>query len=160
MNAIKLYRLSRWLYLHKFILGAKVFRAIIFYAYNCRIPYTCEIGKGTYLVAMGIGVALHDRVVIGKNCAIGHRVSIIGKSPYSKVPVLGDNVFIAPGAVISGPVIIENNVIIGANSVVTKSVKAGKIVAGVPARIIGEVQDLPYEIHARESFNDLVSPYL
>ena len=38
-------------------------------------------------------------------------------------------------------VTIGNDVIVGAGSIVTKSIPDGKIVAGNPARIIGETQE-------------------
>lgn len=51
-------------------------------------------------------------------------------------PTIGDNVVVYAGAKIIGGVHIGNNVIIGANAVVTKDVPDNCVVAGVPARII------------------------
>lgn len=45
-----------------------------------------------------------------------------------------------------GNVIIEDDVVIGANSVVTRSIPAGSIVGGIPAKIIGHTSDLSYSL--------------
>ena len=51
-------------------------------------------------------------------------------------PKIGDNVIIYAGAVIVGDVEIGANCIIGANSVVTKSIPDNSIAVGAPAKII------------------------
>lgn len=53
------------------------------------------------------------------------------------VPIIGDNVYIGPGAILFGDIRIGDNVMIGANSTVTKSFEESNIViAGSPAKII------------------------
>ena len=55
-------------------------------------------------------------------------------------PILGDNVYIAPGAKIFGNIRIPNNTAIGANSVVNKSFeKEHTIIAGIPAKELGGI---------------------
>lgn len=53
-----------------------------------------------------------------------------------------DNVYIGNCALILPGVTIEENVIVGAGAVVTKSIPANCIVAGNPAKIIGKIDDL------------------
>lgn len=55
---------------------------------------------------------------------------------------INDNVFIGGHSIIIGNVTIGPNAIIGAGSVITKNVKRGTIVAGNPARVIGNFEDL------------------
>ena len=81
-----------------------------------------------------------DSVSVDENARIGMNVMITGKGPYKQVPKIGNNVWISPGAVISGAVIIEDHVIIAPNTVVNKSVPEGAIVGGIPAKIIGWVR--------------------
>lgn len=50
--------------------------------------------------------------------------------------VIDDNVWICDGAVITGGVHVGRGAVIGANSVVTRSVPAQAVVAGAPARVI------------------------
>ena len=71
---------------------------------------------------------------IGNNCMINQQVTIGWAN--GGAPVIGDNVWIASGAKVLGPVTIGNDVIIGANAVVIKDIPAHSIVAGVPAKII------------------------
>ena len=73
---------------------------------------------------------------IGNNCRIHVGVNIGGFN--GGVPVIGDNVYIGPGAKIFGGITIGNNVSIGANAVVNKSFPDNVVIAGVPAKIIKE----------------------
>lgn len=73
---------------------------------------------------------------IGKNCQIWQNVTIGKKVSGGKKPIIGDNVKIYAGAIVMGNITIGNNVQIGANSVVNKSVPSDCVVAGNPARII------------------------
>lgn len=98
---------------------------------------TCE--EGLYLPHRGtIVISIYSK--IGKNCTINVGVNI-GKNPYDKciAPVVGDNCYIAPGAKLFGNIRIGNNVAIGANAVVNKSIlKDNVTIAGVPAKIVSE----------------------
>lgn len=74
---------------------------------------------------------------IGKNCRL-HGDNCIGNNGFTKeAPIIGDNVNIGIGAKIIGNVYIADNIIIGANAVVTKSFyEKGITIAGVPAEKI------------------------
>lgn len=160
MNAIYFYRLERWLYTHKLKPFAKIVQALIFIMYNSKITGSCLIGKGTYFVSKCIGVNLVDDTIIGNNCRIGIGAKFVKKAPFKHAPNLGNNIWVGPGAVIVGPVKIEDNVIIAANSVVTKSVPEGKIVGGIPAKIIGNVADLNYNVLENPKYDESWADYL
>ena len=160
MNAIKLYRISRWLYLHHIPFLPKFFQLLIFLIYNSKIVYTSEIGEGTTFICRGIGVVLHDATKIGKNCSIGAHACITGKSPYKYAPQIGNNVFIGHNTVISGPVIIGDNAIVASGAIVQKSVPANAIVAGVPAKIIGYRDKLEYDFYHPSSLLEDTMPFL
>lgn len=137
INAIVFYNISRWLYLHHIPLLPKFITLIIFLIYNSKVPYQAQIGKGTKLGYGGIGVVIHSKSIIGKNCSINQQVTIGGgNSKYEGVPIIGDNVYIAKGAIVYGGITIGNNVTIGANAVVNKPVPDNAIVAGIPAKIL------------------------
>ncbi len=87
-------------------------------------------------------------------------MKVVGKGPYRHVAKVGNNVWIGPGAVIIGPVILEDNVIVAANAVVNKSVPKGCIVGGIPAKIISHVDDLDYNIFDNPSYNENYAPFL
>jgi acetyltransferase-like isoleucine patch superfamily enzyme len=54
--------------------------------------------------------------------------------------VIGDNVFIGAGAIILPGVTVGDFALVGAGAVVTRHVDAFSIVAGNPARLIGDVR--------------------
>lgn len=51
-------------------------------------------------------------------------------------PVIGNNVLLFAGAKIIGNVNIGNNVVVGANAVVTHDVPDNAVVVGIPAKVI------------------------
>ena len=93
------------------------------------------VGPGFYPVHIG-----HRRIDnfthIGKNCTILPMVIIGKKQPGPCENTIGDNCYIGIGVSILGPVVIGNNVTIGAGSVVIKDIPDNAVVAGVPAKII------------------------
>jgi len=99
-----------------------------------------KIGKGLH-IPHPIGIVINGKAKIGDYCTIMQQVTIGNKLEDEKVPEIGNNVFIGAGAKIIGDIKIEDNVIIGANSVVTKNVSKNCIVAGVPAKLIGKRND-------------------
>lgn len=159
-NAIHLYRWARWLYLHHIPLLPPLLQLMIFICYNCRLSYKGEIGKGTFLSHGGLGVTVSPKSTIGENCVLGYRCSIIGQMPYIRTPKIDNYVYIAPGAVLQGPIVVEDHAVIGANCVVNKSVPAYAIVAGIPARIIGDVRDLDYDLFKSKATDDSVKEFL
>jgi len=98
------------------------------------IPLTCQI-EGGLLLPHPNGVVIHPKAVIGPNCLIFQQVTI-GSVEGSGLPVIGGHVDIGAGAKILGNVKIENNVLIGANSVVTNDIPSGRTAVGIPAKII------------------------
>lgn len=52
------------------------------------------------------------------------------------IPTIGNNVTIFAGAKVFGKITIGDDVVIGANAVVTKDIPSHSMVAGVPAKII------------------------
>ena len=75
---------------------------------------------------------------IGENCHIYQQVTIGFNG--TEQPVIGNNVRICCGAKVIGGVNIGNNVVIGANAVVVKDVPDNVVVAGVPAKIIKQLE--------------------
>ncbi|HIE8455436.1 TPA: serine O-acetyltransferase [Bacillus cereus] len=132
MKSINLYNASRFCYKNGLIQEADYIRDFIQFKFNSFIPYTAEIGEGTRFGYGGVGTIIHKKAKIGKNCVISQNVTIGSRGP---LPNVGDNVFIGPGVkCLTGK--IGNNVVIGANSVVTKDIPDNCVVAGVPAKII------------------------
>ncbi|SFV63092.1 Serine acetyltransferase [hydrothermal vent metagenome] len=81
-------------------------------------------------------MVIHARTEIGDNCLVGQGVTIGGKANLHKAPKIGNFVYMAAGSRIIGDITIGNNVVIGVNAVVNKSVPDNCVVAGIPAKII------------------------
>lgn len=96
-------------------------------------PYLITIGNHVR-VSFDVAFVTHD----GGTFVLRKKYPNV--SIYGKINV-GNNVFIGARSIIMPNVTIEDNCIIAAGSVVTKNVKAGSIVGGVPAKIIGNVAD-------------------
>ncbi|MDW3028003.1 serine acetyltransferase [Acinetobacter baumannii] len=146
MNAITFYRISNWLYRKKIPFIPLLVKYFIFIIFNSVVPYSTKIGKGSKFAYGAIGVVLHSQAIIGEKVIIGQGVTIGRQLDPDGIPVIGNNVYISAGARVLGGITIGNNVIIGANAVVVKDVPDNSIVAGVPAKIIRQVDTDIYEL--------------
>jgi serine O-acetyltransferase len=83
---------------------------------------------------------INNATKVGANCRIHNNVVIGTEAGRSdQCPTIGDNVFIAPGAVIFGNIRIADDIAIGANSVVNRDfLDKGITIAGVPAKKISD----------------------
>ena len=94
-----------------------------------------------------MGVVIGETSEISDNVTIYHNVTLGGTSPSintneqrnsKRHPTLEENVVVGSGAQILGPVVVGKNSLIGANAVVTKDVPEKSIMAGNPAKKIGD----------------------
>jgi serine O-acetyltransferase len=100
------------------------------------IPLNC-FGPGLYIPHIGT-IVVQPNSRIGANCILNIDV-VIGQNygDPKKVPSIGNNVFIGPGAKLFGKITIADNIVVGANSVVNKSfLESGISIGGVPAKKI------------------------
>lgn len=100
-----------------------------------------SFGSEPYLISIGENVRITDGTKIFTHG--GARV-LRNKYPdldfFGKV-YIGDNVYIGNNCLIMPGVSIGSNVIVGAGSVVTKSIKDNSIFAGNPARFISSIEN-------------------
>ena len=104
--------------------------------------------------AIGVGARFwnFNEVKIGKFCMFAADVTLTNGGhdkntfePFSGPLLIGNGCWIGNGARIIGPLTIGDNAIVGAGAVVVADVPPGNIVAGVPARVIGQRQ-LPEKV--------------
>ncbi|MDN6617580.1 MAG: sugar O-acetyltransferase, partial [Enterococcus sp.] len=116
-------------------------------------PFHANWGKNTHFgkqVYANFGLSLvddttieiHDNVMIGPNvtlCAGTHPLSPslrVKKAQYNLPIVIEKNVWIGAGTIVLPGVTIGENSVIGAGSVVTKSIPENVLALGTPCRVI------------------------
>src|SRR3712207_3541581 len=113
MTAIHLHRLAHRLHARGVPLLPAVLYRCIFLLFNSSIPPATRIGRGSWLAYGGMGVVLHAEVIIGQRVFIGPQVTIGGRSGSTVMPVIEDDVYIASGAKILGPVTVGRGAFVG-----------------------------------------------
>jgi serine O-acetyltransferase len=108
---------------------------------HMEISHRAEIGPGL-LVMHRHGVTIGP-VVIGSNCVLHQNVTIGQRVAAGDqgVPRLGRDVWIGPGATITGAITIGDGVTISAGTVLSKDVPAGCLVGGNPGRVLAQDYD-------------------
>jgi serine O-acetyltransferase len=109
------------------------------HAYGIDVPASTRVGPGLYINHPG-GIVVHNQATIGANCNLSHGVTLgeSNRGPRKGFPVVGDGVYIGPGAKLVGAVHVGDDVAVGANCVVTSDVPDHAVVAGVPGRVISQ----------------------
>ena len=139
VHAVMVYRYGQWVASKP--IAIRIFLTPIYLVLNRRIqkiwgiqlPRAAQIGPGLYIGHFG-QIIVSDESIIGCHCSLGHCTTIgnsgdrIGRT----VPIIGDDVFIATGAKLFGNITIGNNVKIGANAVIHKSIPDNAVVAMSP----------------------------
>lgn len=100
-----------------------------------------EIGERTMI---DMNAVIGARAIIGKDCHIGAGAVVAGvlEPPSAEPVMIEDNVIVGANAVILEGVKVGKGSIVGAGAVVIENVPEGKVVAGVPARIIKDSKDV------------------
>lgn len=112
-----------------------------------------RIGSGSFL-NQGVMVAATELVEIGDHCMLAngclvtdadHRFDdpsrpITHQGFKAKGPTrIADNVWLGAGCVVTGGVTIGERTVVGAGSVVTQDLPGGTVAAGIPARVLREI---------------------
>lgn len=143
MNAVSLHRVAHWAHVHRVPLLPTVFYRLTVLMFGSAIEPGAQIGRGSYCAHAGLGIVIGDGSVIGSDVIIGQGCTVGGRGrPDSAgglrhgMPVIGNGVYIGPGARILGPIRVGRQAVIGANAVVITDVPPYAVMGGVPARVI------------------------
>ncbi len=137
-QAIEAHRLAHWLYRQ----GRKDFafylQSTASVVFQTDIHPAVRMGKGIFLdhatsLVIGGTAVVEDDVSLLQDVTLGGT----GKESGDRHPKIRRGVLISAGAKILGNIEIGEGSLVGAGSVVLKSVPPGTKVAGVPARVIG-----------------------
>lgn len=93
-------------------------------------------GRGLRVMHVG-EMHINGRARAGENCTVHAHTSLAAAGFNDGVPTIGNGVVLFMGAIVAGDIHIADNVVIGANSVVTRSVEEENVtVSGNPAKIV------------------------
>lgn len=137
--------------------------AIIYFGSEIRAPYNLKIGKGSIIGDKSI-LDARNGIEIGENVNFSSNVHIWTEqhdhrdpyfecnSDHSFKVTIGNRAWIGPNVTILPKVTIGEGAVVAAGSVVTKNVEPFTIVAGLPAKKIGERnRDLRYIFNGKPS---------
>lgn len=137
LHALLAYRFAHWLWVRKVPLLPRAISQLTRLLTGIEIHPGATIGRG-FFIDHGMGVVIGETTEIGDFVTLFQGVTLggTGKERGKRHPTLGNHVVVGAGAKILGGIRIGDNVKIGANSVVLKSVPANSTVIGVPGRVI------------------------
>jgi tetrahydrodipicolinate N-acetyltransferase len=107
---------------------------------NATINIGAVIGDGTMI---DMNTVLGGRATVGKNCHIGAGTVLAGviEPPSASPVIVEDNVVIGANAVVLEGVRVGQGAVVAAGAVVTEDVPPYVVVAGTPARVIKEIDE-------------------
>ena len=114
---------------------------VIYHRYSIMLGFTIPVntfGRGLNIHHYGC-IVVNDNARIGDYCNIQQCVNIGQNYGSSNVPIIGNNVYIGPGAKIFGKIKIADGCAIGAGAVVNKDfLDENMVIVGNPGRAIGK----------------------
>ena len=129
VQAVVVFRFGQWLQMQPNLLRVflepayVVLNGLIQILWGIELPRSTSVGPGLYIGHFG-GITISHHARIGNRCTISQNVTIgaAGHGEKAGAPILGDDVYIGPGARLFGKITIGNNAKIGANAVIHRSV--------------------------------------
>jgi serine O-acetyltransferase len=138
LHAVWFYRLTHWLWKHRFYLLARFLSQVARLLTGIEIHPGAEIGNRLF-IDHGMGVVIGETAVVGDDVTIYQGVTLGGTSTSrgaKRHPTIGNGVVIGGGAKILGNISVGDNCRVGAGSVVLRSVPADSTIVGVPGHIV------------------------
>lgn len=136
LQAIILHRVAHFLFRGKIPLLPRLISQLARHLTGIEIHPGTKIGKGLF-IDHGMGVVIGETSSLGNNVTLFQGVTLggTGKERGKRHPTLGNNVVVGTGAKILGNITIGDDVQVGANAVVIRSVPPHSTVVGIPGRI-------------------------
>lgn len=116
------------------------------YGYNITLG-DCFYSNHNMIITDGAKVTFGDHVFVAPNCCFTtaeHSIDPEQRKAGVEIArpiVIGNNVWIGAGSTILAGVAIGDNTVIGAGSVVKKSIPANVVAVGVPCRVLREITE-------------------
>ena len=144
-HALLAFRLAHWLLSWKIPFLPRFISQAARWLTGVEIHPAAKIGTG-FFIDHGMGVVIGETTEIGDFVTLFQGVTLggTGKERGKRHPTLGSHVVVGAGAKVLGGIRIGDNVKVGANAVVLRSVPPNSTVVGNPGRIVrGEGERLP-----------------
>ena len=141
-QALTTYRLAHHLYNDGRKQLAFYLQSLMSEVYQADIHPAAHIGCGIML-DHATSFVVGETAVIANNVSILHEVTLggTGKEHGDRHPKVGEGVLLAAGSKIIGNVKIGQGAKVGAGAVVLEDVPAHTTVVGVPAQVVGHIED-------------------
>ena len=144
MQTLVLYRLGHALWRRQIPVLPLLLTRLCQHLYAVDIAFEAQLGPGIVIVH-GFGLVIGNQTRIEGQCILFHGVTFgdrgsewVGADVPDGHPVVGTGCIFGAGAKVLGPLRIGANSVVGANAVVLRDVPPDSIVAGVPARVVGQ----------------------
>lgn len=126
------YKLAHFFYLHKFYFLARFLSERGRRRTGIEIHPGATIGKN-FFIDHGCGVVIGETTVIGNNVMLFHNVTLggTGITKTKRHPTIEDNVIIGAGSLILGNITIGKNSKIGAGAIILKDVPKNSTIVGL-----------------------------
>ena len=136
-HALLAHRISHWLWNCRIPLLPRVISQLARWLTGVEIHPGATIGAG-FFIDHGMGVVIGETTEIGDYVTLFQGVTLggTGKERGKRHPTLGNHVVVGAGAKVLGGIRIGDNVKVGANAVVLRSVPPNSTVVGNPGRIV------------------------
>ncbi len=135
--AVNNHRIAHGLYKkHRYFLARLVSQFSRFIT-GIEIHPGATIGKN-FFIDHGMGIVIGETAEIGDNVMLYHGVTLggTGKDKNKRHPTVEDNVMIGAGSIVLGPVTIGKNSKIGAGSVVIQDIPENVTAVGSPVMVV------------------------
>ncbi len=136
-HALLAHRIAHWLWKCNIPFFPRLISQVARWLTGVEIHPGASIGAG-FFIDHGMGVVIGETTEIGDYVTLFQGVTLggTGKERGKRHPTLGNHVVVGAGAKVLGGIIIGDNVKVGANAVVLRTVPPNSTVVGNPGRIV------------------------
>ncbi len=141
-HALQAHRVANWLWNEGRRTLAQFFQNQISVTLGVDIHPAAKVGSGIML-DHATGIVIGETAVVEDDVSILHSVTLggSGKTSGDRHPKIRQGVLLAAGSKVIGNIEVGTNAKVGAGSVVLENVPPNVTVAGVPAKIVGQVHN-------------------
>ncbi len=148
LHALWMHRVAHWLWDRKVPVLPRLISHLNRFLTGIEIHPGARFGKGVF-IDHGMGVVIGETSEIGDYVTLYQGVTLggTGKEKGKRHPTVGNNVVIAAGAKVLGPITIGDHSKVGAGAVVIRDVPPRCTVVGVPGKVVVQEGEPVVDLH-------------